>query len=393
MNDSKSCSNCNKNNTKEKFLSKKRKFKNKLTYNFSKNIENNHCPENIHYLNDLIKIPTCTEIIDFCINILYGDNIEFSDYMESIHILCIFQSVDNIFCLVYSNICSIISYNITDNVKINEIKNAHNLYIENLRYFCDKQNNRDLIISLSCNESDIKLWNINTLECLLFLENIYKVGKILSACYINVNGEFYIITSNNTYNYISFFKDSSIKVYDLEGNFIKVLNDSCDRTYFIDSFYDYKFDKNYIISCNKNDIKSFDFCENKLYHKYYISNISNYSRGIIYFDENKKVKMIFLYCDKTIRIWDFHLNIIIITIVVSEQLNSICLWNNNYLFGGTNNGIIKIIKIKEKEIIKSFEAYKNDRTYINKIIHPKFGECLITQSRNGGLIKLWVNTK
>lgn len=103
--------------------------------------------------------------------------------------------------------------------------------------------------------------------------------------------------------------------------------------------------------------------------------------------------MISLYSDKTIRIWDFHSNIILITIIISEKLKSICLWDNNYLFDGTNNGTIKIIKIKKKEIIKSFESYKNDRTIINKIIHPKYGECLVTQSRNGGLIKLWVNTK
>ena len=72
----------------------------------------------------MIKIPTCTEIKDFCVNILYGENIEFSEYMENIHILCDFHSVDNIFCFVYSNICSIISYKIIDNVKLNEIKNA-----------------------------------------------------------------------------------------------------------------------------------------------------------------------------------------------------------------------------------------------------------------------------
>lgn len=87
-----------------------------------------------------------------------------------------------------------------------------------------------------------------------FLENIYKVGKILSAWLFNYNNKLYIIASNNSNNYISFFKHSFIKVYDLEGKIIKELNDSCDRTYFIDTFYDQKLDKNYIISCNKNDI-------------------------------------------------------------------------------------------------------------------------------------------
>lgn len=47
---------------------------------------------------------------------------------------------------------------------------------------------------------------IKTLWNAFFLENIYKVGKIVSACIINANEELYIVTSNNTCNYISFLK-------------------------------------------------------------------------------------------------------------------------------------------------------------------------------------------
>ena len=56
---------------------------------------------------------------------------------------------------------SIISYDIINNRKINEIKNAHKEYITYLRYYLDNINNRDLFISISYINNNIKLWNIN----------------------------------------------------------------------------------------------------------------------------------------------------------------------------------------------------------------------------------------
>ena len=64
----------------------------------------------------------------------------------------VFKSLNNILYLIYSNNNkSIISYNIIDNKKINEIKNAHEDYISSFRYYLDNINQRDLVISLSSN--------------------------------------------------------------------------------------------------------------------------------------------------------------------------------------------------------------------------------------------------
>ena len=78
-----------------------------------------------------------------------------------------------------------------------EIKNAHNKVIANFRYHLDNKNKRDLIISISPEDNNIKLWNINNLECLLNLSNIYEEGLINSACFLedynnNIN-DFYKI--------------------------------------------------------------------------------------------------------------------------------------------------------------------------------------------------------
>ena len=69
----------------------------------------------------------------------------------------VFKSIDNILYLIYTNKNnSIISYNLINNCKIIEIKNAHKQYITNFRYYLDKKNKRDLIISISAYDNNIK---------------------------------------------------------------------------------------------------------------------------------------------------------------------------------------------------------------------------------------------
>ena len=59
---------------------------------------------------------------------------------------------------------SIITLNLINNKKIIEIKNAHNNYITNLRHYLDKNNNRDLLLSVSNVDFNIKIWNVNILR-------------------------------------------------------------------------------------------------------------------------------------------------------------------------------------------------------------------------------------
>ena len=129
--------------------------------------------------------------IKFIKNILSDS---FAKYVK-MNTFSIFNSIYDILFLVYSTeINSIIFYNLIDNKKIVEIKNAHQNYITNFRHYLDISNKRDLIISISL-ENNIKLWNANNYECLLNIENINKIGKLFSACFLNDNNQIYIITS------------------------------------------------------------------------------------------------------------------------------------------------------------------------------------------------------
>ena len=305
----------------------------------------------------------------------------------------IFNSINNILFVVYTNeVRSIISYNLINNKKVNEIKKAHNDYITNFRHYFDKINNRDLMISISCDDNNIKLWNINNWECLNNFKEVNENGWIYSSCFLNDKNEIYIITSYCNDN-LSNLPNEPIKVFDLYGNLARTINDSNDNIYFIDTFYDKKLSKNYIITGNKNFIKSFDYEENKLYYKYG-DETENENNSIIVNNNNDIIKLIESSVEGNIKIWDFHSGELLQKIkTYCGSLYGICLWNDNYLFVGCKDSTIKLIDIKNSKIIKIYKGHNNRVITVRKINHYIYGNCLISQDGDESNIKLWVNKK
>ena len=301
----------------------------------------------------------------------------------------LFKSINNnILYLIYatSNI-SIILYNLIDNKKINEIKNAHKKYITNFRHYLDKQNNRDLIISISSIDNNIKLWNINNLEIIYNFEWINKEGELFSACFINDNYQIYIISSNS-----HLFNTEPMKVFSHKGKKIKEINDSNNNTFFIDIYYDKKYFKKYILTGNYGYVQSYDYEKNKIYKKYEEEFIlwkkNDFCHIIIY--ETDIIKLICSCKDSNIKIWDFHSAKLLNKIKIFDRLIlGICIWENDYLVAGCNDTNIKLIEIKSGELIKSLKGHYKEVLNIKKIIHPYYGECLISQGYRNDYIKLW----
>ena len=75
--------------------------------------------------------------------------------------------------------------------------------------------------------------------------------------------------------------------------------------------------------------------------------------------------------------------------IIDDYISSICLWKDNYIFIGTN-GKILLLELKNEIIAKTLEGHNNYCT-IKKIIHPEYGECLISQSRKNSEHKMWAN--
>ena len=301
----------------------------------------------------------------------------------------IFKSINSIIYLIYSTINkSIILYNILNNNKITEIKSAHKEYITNFRHFLHKKNKTDLIISISGYDNNIKLWNINDIQCILNLENVYNEGYIYSACFlyeINIK-EIYIISSS--YN---IYDSEPIKVFNLKGQKIKEIKNSNDETFFIETYYDNENNKIYIITGINSCIKSYDYYKNEIYKKYCDNENTMANCSIIIYDKEKIVKLISSSYDGNIRIWNFHKgNILNKYKVFDYQINGICLWNKDYLVVGCLDQSMKIIDLIKGEIIKELKNHNDQVITIKKIFIEKYGKCLVSQGLYNDQIKLWV---
>ena len=326
-------------------------------------------------------------------NITY-DAFSYYNYDNS---FIVFTSINNIIYLVYATEQKTIKcFNLLDNSVVIELKEDDKdiKYITNFRHFFDKKNKRDLVMSISGIKNSIKIWDTTNWECIINIKDIYKQGNIFSACFINDNADCYIITSN-----CSMFKNSQpLKLYDLKGNFVKDINKSHEKTYFVDIYYDIIQSKNYIIEVNKDNLKSFDYEKNEFYRKYtelkgtIRMNFDDYHYNYaINYDENI-TQLIDSGDDGYIRIWDFHKGDLIKKIEIDKNcIFSLCLWNNNYLFATSEDHTIKLIDLKAEVIIKEIIGHTNMVCSVKKIIHPKYGECLISQGFKKDQIKLWIN--
>ena len=331
-------------------------------------IEYNSEPHEIEYLKDL----TDDSYADF-------------SYDNS---FTVFKSINNILYLIYSNRNkSIISYDIIHNIKLNEVKKAHCALITNFRHYLDKIKKTDLIISISTMGNNIKLWNVKDFTCLANIKNFNKNYWIFSACFLNENNQIYIVTSNHNLDDYDI-----IEVFDMKGNKIKEINESNDETFFIDTYYDNKSLINYIITGNKGYVKSYVFNKNKIYHKYN-DNDNKDHHSIVINNNEIIIKLIESSVDGHIRIWNFHSGELLNKIKVGNYnyLNGICLWSNEYLFVGCNDKTIKLIQLKKGIIIKDLIGHNNRVSTVKKIIHPIYGECIISQGKYNDQIKLWIH--
>jgi WD40 repeat protein len=302
---------------------------------------------------------------------------EFLFFYELDYTFIVFESYYNLIYLVCSNEnLSILLYNLDDEKKICEIKNAHKDFIQNFRHYQDKREKRDLVLSTSI-DNNIKLWNINIFECIYNYEKVNNKGFLYSACFLNDNNNNYILSCNDGFAF-----SEPIKVFDFYGNMIKEINDSYDSTNFIDVYYDNKSTNKYIITGNCNYMKSYNYDLNEVYHIYQIYNQKNgnnsYHHNLIIYEDGGIANLIDLFLGK-ILIWDFHSGELLRNIDNKDNtINSFCLWKNEYIFISCLDNSIKLMEFKTGAIIRDL---KNDSNIINlkTITIPKLGDCLISQ--------------
>ena len=296
---------------------------------------------------------------------------------------CVFKSINQKLNILvyYSNNQSLIQiFNLDNSQIIKSISFKENEWVWaiNIRHYI--LNNKDVII-LSFSNNIIKLFDIETGELLLKIENCFGNKNkffgfhINSVCIIKEkNNNFFILGCNVLDNYI--------KIWNSNKEFIKTIYDK--KLYYIDSYYSEKLNKTFVISSGgEGYIKSFDFENEQLFNKY---KGEEKNKSFIIFKDN-----IIINCSSFVKIYNFY-NANLIKNIDSEkhvELIGMCLYKEYYLFCGSDNGNIFLFDLMKGEKIKEISGHEYYITTVKIMKDLKNQDFLISHGYGKELIKLW----
>ena len=304
------------------------------------------------------------------------------------------NSIDRVFCAFKSfsgesiiawgtNTYNVEFYDCEKKQIIKTFPRAHNNTVFSCRHYQDLKNRIDYVITSSY-DRNVKIWDYKKSSPTLIIHNAHNGYYIYSVCMLyNIPDEsLYIITS---------VPNEKMKIWNFKGNYLSNFGQDNESTYFIDSYYDKSKKKSYIINANSVDVKSYEFPSGELYHRYKGTPHTWHMSAVV--NETKEARIL-IESDGNgnIRLWNFHTGILIKNIVWQHNLNlrGICLWNDKYLFAAGNDYQVKLFDLEESKFVKSFKAHTSTVCTIEKIVHPVYGECMISQALDGKL-KLWAH--
>ena len=227
--------------------------------------------------------------------------------------------------------------------------------------------------------------------------NCFHKALLKSACFLNDNNQVYIMASDNE-------GFNPVKIFNFKGEFIKDIDKLKDKANFIDVYYDKKYHKNYILISNECLIQSFDYNENKIYKTYRENNVNFCGGHFVIKEKNEITELIESCYDGYIKIWNFHSGDLLTKIKFSLpemtnkstkviEVGELCIWDDDYIFVGGNDLKIKLVELKTGKIIKELYNQEGSVKSLTQFIHPKYGQCLISQDQYSGKIKLWIIKK
>ena len=302
------------------------------------------------------------------------------------------NSIDNVFCAFktlkgdYYVVWGTPTYNIVvyDLRLETQIKSivAHTSTIFSCRHYVDKKDKQDLVISSSYDRS-VKVWNVKDWSNIINIQTAHNGYYIYSVCILSDEFEHknYIISAApNEYT----------KIWDFSGKFVREFGVSNESTYFINVWLDSKNKKYYILNANSVDVKVYHFNTGLLYRSFK-GTPNTWHMSALVNEVDNLTQLIESDGNGNVRIWDFYQGTLIKTIASSGiNLRGICLWNDQYLFASGSDYNVKLYDLKSGTYLKKYDGHTSTCCALDKIVHPKYGECLISHALDGKL-KLWIN--
>ncbi len=297
-------------------------------------------------------------------------------------VFCAFKSFNGEPLVVWgSTSLNIEFYDCNKDKIVKTIFQAHKQTIFSCRHYPDVRLRKDYIIT-SSNDRSVKVWDITKDNYDLYISNVhngYYIYSVSLLCHIHKETN-YIITS---------CPNEKMKVWDFSGAYLRNFGQSNESTYFIDIFYNKIQKKYFVINANSNDVKSYHFETGDLYQKYK-GTPQTWHMSAVVNDVNDIFALIESDGNGTIRIWNFDTAELLKSINSTNSINlrGICLWNDRYLFAAGNDSQVKLFDLEEGKFVKTFTGHTSTVCTLEKIMHPKYGGCLISHALDGKL-KIW----
>jgi len=299
----------------------------------------------------------------------------------------VFKTIDNLYLLVYFNRDNdIYCYNIIKNINKKVIKRAFSKEIKCIKHFFDTSQNRNLIITTS-RENKIKIFNVNkNFELILTINNIEK-KKSGFGDYYNINCAELFEYEKKIYIIVSNYEDLDFKLYSFENNGQLISNVQHKKQINCVYFFIDKINNNipYIIfSGNKFYISSFCFLTLTLY-KIYLDSYKSYYNISVKIKEFKNKNLLICAAGGNVKIFDFNNANIIYNIYNKsfQSLNSISIWNDEFILAGGNDKVLHLINFKNGKYIKSLHEFNDRITTIKKLYIEEYGEYFFVHSEDG----------
>ena len=297
-------------------------------------------------------------------------------------VFCAFKSFNGEPLVVWgSTSLNIEFYDCNKDKIVKTIFQAHKQTIFSCRHYPDVRLRKDYIIT-SSNDRSVKVWDITKDNYDLYISNVhngYYIYSVSLLCHMHKETN-YIITS---------CPNEKMKVWDFSGAYLRNFGQSNESTYFIDIFYNKIQKKYFVINANSNDVKSYHFETGDLYQKYK-GTPQTWHMSAVVNDVNDIFVLIESDGNGTIRIWNFDTAELLKSINSTNSINlrGICLWNDRYLFAAGNDSQVKLFDLEEGKFVKTFTGHTSTVCTLEKIMHPKYGGCLISHALDGKL-KIW----
>ena len=173
---------------------------------------------------------------------------------------------------------------------------------------------------------------------------------------------------------------------------VNSINAISDYTYFLNIWYDNRNNKNdiYIINANSKDVKIYNYRTGEVYRNFHGKDQSYAWHMSAFVSSIDKVPYLFESDGNgNLRVWNIDSQVLYKKILITGcNLRGICLWTETYVLAAGTDKTVKIINFMKEELEGTIEGHNNILCTIEKIIHPLYGESIITGAIDGK-IKLY----